>query len=195
MADQQDTGAVTSMDIDSPTEKKNGILNTLFSSCAADPRGSVHRAWGISLLFVVVYFSLSIFELVSLQQSGDGSIALTIAAVWTGLIHLALGVLGTFVLKRFPTSFSVGFFLGVLVVLANQNIILYASFHKYTQGSARANQVFASLGFLLFGVLTFMSLLLVHFKNDVVISPMDTIGSVDEAENTQGGGPPSPMEA
>jgi len=175
------------MEVEAPTPVKYGILNKIFASCAPDPRGSVHRAWGISLLFVVVYFSLSIFEMVSLQQSGDGSIALTIAAVWTGVIHLALGVLGTFVLKRFPTSFSVGFFLGVLVVLANQNIILYASFHKYTQGSARANQVFASLGFLLFSVLTFMSLLLVHFKNDVVISPMDNMNSGDENENTQAG--------
>ena len=42
--------------------KKNNILNKLFSSCAPDPRGSVHRAWGISLLFVVMYFALSIFE-------------------------------------------------------------------------------------------------------------------------------------
>jgi zinc transporter ZupT len=129
---------------------------------------------------------------VSVQQSGDGSVALMIAAIWTGLIHLALGVLGTFVLKRFPTSFSVGFFLGVLVVLANQNIILYASFHKYEQGSQRANQVFASLGFVLFVVLSFMSLLLVHFKHEVVVSPLDaTMGGEDEtAENpsTLGGG-------
>ena len=42
--------------------KKNNILNKLFSSCSPDPRGSVHRAWGISLLFVVMYFALSIFE-------------------------------------------------------------------------------------------------------------------------------------
>uniref|UniRef100_A0A7S4AFL5 MARVEL domain-containing protein n=1 Tax=Pseudo-nitzschia australis TaxID=44445 RepID=A0A7S4AFL5_9STRA len=171
---------------------KFGILNKLFSSCTPDPRGSVHRAWGISLLFVVVYFALSIFEMVTLHQSGDASIALLVAVIWTGLIHLALGVLGTFVLKRFPTSFSVGFFLGVLVVLANQNIILYASFHKYTQGSARANQVFASLGFVLFGVLTFMTLLLVHFKQEVVISPMDTIGNGDgdddEINNSNAGG-------
>ena len=116
--------------------------------------------------------------MVSLQKSEDSSVALIVAAVWTGLIHLGLGVLGTFVLKRFPTSFSVGFFLGVLVVLANQNIILYASFHKYVQGSNAANQVFASLGFVLFAVLTFMSLLLVQFKNDVIITPMD--GSVGE---------------
>lgn len=193
MADQQDAGVGSSMNVDTPTQKSNGILNKLFESCAPDPRGSVHRAWGISLLFVVLYFSLSIFEMVNLQRSGDGSMALTIAAIWTGIIHLALGVLGTFVLKRFPTSFSVGFFLGVLVVLANQNIILYASFHKYTQGNSKANQVFASLGFLLFAVLTFMTLLLVHFKNDVVISPMDTVGSTDENDNPQTR--PTPMSA
>jgi len=188
MSDKQEPVATASMDVDTPTstQQSYGILNKMFASCAPDPRGSVHRAWGISLLFVVMYFSLSIFEMVSLQRSGDGSIALTIAAIWTGVIHLALGVLGTFVLKRFPTSFSVGFFLGVLVVLANQNIILYASFHKYTQGNSKANQVFAALGFLLFAVLTFMTLLLVHFKSDVVVSPLDTVNSHDENDNPQG---------
>ena len=131
-----------------------------------------------------------------MQQSDDGSIALIIASVWTGLIHLALGVLGTFVLKRFPTSFSVGFFLGVLVVLANQNIILFASFHKYSQGSAKSNQVFATLGFVLFVVLSFMSLLLVHFKHEVVVAPMDAGAAVEDetAENpsTLGGGSTPP---
>jgi zinc transporter ZupT len=119
-----------------------------------------------------------------MQQSDNGSIALIIAAVWTGLVHLALGVLGTFVLKRFPTSFSVGFFLGVLVVLANQNIILYASFHKYSQGSIRSNQVFATLGFVLFVVLTFMSLLLVHFKHEVVVAAVES-GMAGSAPTTE----------
>ena len=58
----QSKSAVASMDVDSPTVSKNGILHKMFASCAPDPRGSVHRAWGISLLFVVLYFSLSIFE-------------------------------------------------------------------------------------------------------------------------------------
>jgi len=184
-------GTTGDEDIDNSSSvmmKKNGVLTKLFSSCSPDPRGSVHRAWGISLLFVVLYFALSIFEMVSLQQAGDGSIALIVAAVWTGFIHLALGVLGTFVLKRFPTSFSVGFFLGVLVVLANQNIVLYASFHKYTQGNHRANQVFASLGFVLFVVLSFMSLLLVHFKEEVVVSP------IDDTEDNDGAGAGAGMD-
>ena len=40
----------------------NGILSKLFSSCADEPKGSVHRAWGISLIFVILYFVISIFE-------------------------------------------------------------------------------------------------------------------------------------
>ena len=39
-----------------------GFLNKLFTSCSEDPKGSVHRAWGISLLFVVLYFILSVIE-------------------------------------------------------------------------------------------------------------------------------------
>lgn len=110
--------------------------------------------------------------MLKLQQNG-GSVALIIASVWTGIVHLGLGVLGTFVLKRFPTSFSVGFLLGVLVVLANQNLILFTTFSSYVQGSPGINHVFASLGLTLFVILAFMALLLLHFKQDVVVTAMD----------------------
>lgn len=40
----------------------NGFLNRAFASCADDPRGSVHRAWGVSLIFVILYFVISVVE-------------------------------------------------------------------------------------------------------------------------------------
>jgi hypothetical protein len=40
----------------------NGCLSQLFSSCSDDPRGSIHRAWGVSLLFILAYFVVSIVE-------------------------------------------------------------------------------------------------------------------------------------
>ena len=113
-------------------------------------------------------------------QSAGGSLALLIASIGTGIVHLGLGVLGTFVLKRFPTSFSVGFLLGVLIVLANQNLILFGSFTRYKQGSPQTNHIFALLGFMLFCVLTFMSLLLIHFKQDVVFAPMDGESKIED---------------
>lgn len=48
--------------LDRGVESANGFLNKLFSSCAEDPKGSVHRAWGISLIFVVVFFVISVIE-------------------------------------------------------------------------------------------------------------------------------------
>jgi hypothetical protein len=132
-------------------------------------------------LFRVSLFRCYTIPVVNLQQGG-GSIALLVASIWTGIIHLGLGVLGTFVLKRFPTSFSVGFLLGVLVVLANQNLIMFVTFSRYSQGSPRTNHIFASLGLTLFAVLTFMALLLLHFKQDVVVTPMDVNGNKEDEE-------------
>jgi len=42
--------------------RQNGVLGKVFGSCAGDPRGSVHRAWGVSLLFILLYFILAILE-------------------------------------------------------------------------------------------------------------------------------------
>lgn len=106
-------------------------------------------------------------------QAGRGSTALVIASVWTGIIHLCLGILGTFVLKRFPTSFSVGFFLGVLTVLANQNLIVFGTFHGYSYGNSGTNHVFANIGFTLFCILSFFSLLVFHFKSYIIVAPID----------------------
>jgi hypothetical protein len=52
----------TSTYLDRGVESANGFLNKLFSSCAEDPKGSVHRAWGISLIFVVIFFIVSVIE-------------------------------------------------------------------------------------------------------------------------------------
>ena len=38
------------------------VLGRVFTSCQSDPKGSVHRAWGISLIFVVLYFIVAIIE-------------------------------------------------------------------------------------------------------------------------------------
>jgi hypothetical protein len=128
-------------------------------------------------------FLLSIYSKVLNMKSNGGSVAVLIASIWSGLVHLGLGVLGTFVLKRFPTSFSVGFLLGVLVVIANQNLLLFATFLNFSQGDQRTNDLFAIVGFSVFGVMSLMSLLLFHFKEEVVVAPMD-------AEKEEGRGNP-----
>ena len=49
--------------------KGHGILSKMFSSCAEDPQGSVHRAWGITLLFIVIFFIMAFVEGESMQAT------------------------------------------------------------------------------------------------------------------------------
>ena len=40
----------------------HGALSYLFRSCDGDPKGSVHRAWGITLLFIAIFFAMAFIE-------------------------------------------------------------------------------------------------------------------------------------
>lgn len=40
----------------------DGVLTKIFSSCQDDPKGSVHRAWGMSLIFILLLFVMSFLE-------------------------------------------------------------------------------------------------------------------------------------
>lgn len=45
----------------------NGCMDRLFASCSDDPKGSVHRSWAISLLFMLVFFIISLIESTYIQ--------------------------------------------------------------------------------------------------------------------------------
>lgn len=117
-------------------------------------------------------------------KSSGGSTALMLASIFTGVTHLFLGILGTFVLKRFPTSFSVGFFLGILVILANQNMMLTATFHSYAHGSPRTNAIFSNLTFVLFVMLAAFAVMLYHFKTRIIVAPIDAKGLGGRSNST-----------
>jgi len=160
----------------SAQQKGESIMSRVFASCSDDPKGSVHRAWGVSLIFLVLYFILAIVEMLNLQSHG-GSRALIIGAIWTGFLHLILAILGTFILKRFPTSFALGFFIGILLVVANQNLILFGVFHGYAFGNLQTHHIFSSMCFTLSIILFFFTALLVHFRQDLVVAPIDVKGT------------------
>lgn len=151
-------------------KKSNPILKRLFVSCEEDALGSVHRAWAVTVLFMVLFFVVSCIEATKLQDmDSSASIALEIAAYWSALLHLILAVTGTFILKRFSTAFTVGCFLGVTTVVSQQNLLLFAAFYHYQHGNQMFNLIFADLALALFMVLTFFSLILGHFRHYIIV--------------------------
>ena len=105
-----------------------------------------------------------------------GSKALLVAALWMGIAHLLTAGLGTFILKRFPTTFAIGFFLGVVLILANQNLILFGTFHSYSYGNVSTNHAFGLAALMMAILLTVFSSLLYHYKHKLVMAPIDVKG-------------------
>jgi hypothetical protein len=91
------------------------------------------------------------------------------ASLWSAVLHLILAVSGTFILKRFSTAFTIGCFLGLTVVISQQDLLLFAAFYHNKHGDAVFNVIFADLAFALFTILTFFSLILGHFRHYIIV--------------------------
>ena len=44
------------------TSASGGILTFLFRSCNPDPKGSIHRAWSVTMLLTLLFFIVAIIE-------------------------------------------------------------------------------------------------------------------------------------
>mmetsp|Transcript_6721 Transcript_6721/g.7598 ORF Transcript_6721/g.7598 Transcript_6721/m.7598 type:complete len:190 (+) Transcript_6721:107-676(+) len=155
---------------DTPNDTPN-----VFHRCDPDPKGSVSRAWSLSLLFILVFFGLAIFETVSLSQNA-ASWAFIFAAGWTAFIQIAMAITGTFIIKRFATPFSIGFLLGLVIIVAQQNLLLCVNFYHTKNGDIAANIVFSNLAFTLFVVYSAFAVMLYNYRNAIMVAPIDAKG-------------------
>jgi len=116
---------------------------------------------------------------------------LTAAAIWTAIIQFGMIIVGTFIIKRFPTSFSVGFLLGLVIVVAQQYLLLAVTFWHSKYGSWAKNISFANLAFGLFVLYSVFAVILLHFRESIMIAAVDARGfgkrSPGRSEGVAGG--------
>lgn len=140
-----------------------------------DAQGAVQRLWGLCLFSMTILFIAACME-AKLMQSTYGSAPIVIAAIWTALVQIFMGVVGTFVLRRFPTEFSVGFFLGLLVIVAQQNFILTATFldPTFNMLSEQKSSKFFAFLILITGIIYIaFAMMLTHFRHEILLAPED----------------------
>eukprot|EP00553_Chaetoceros_curvisetus_P007039 CAMPEP_0204631714 /NCGR_PEP_ID=MMETSP0717-20131115/23314_1 /ASSEMBLY_ACC=CAM_ASM_000666 /TAXON_ID=230516 /ORGANISM="Chaetoceros curvisetus" /LENGTH=119 /DNA_ID=CAMNT_0051649347 /DNA_START=153 /DNA_END=509 /DNA_ORIENTATION=- len=118
---------------------------------------------------------MAIIEVGNLKNA-DASFALTVAAIWTVIIQFGMIIVGTFIIKRFSTSFSVGFLLGLVLVVAQQDLLLAVTFWHNKYGSSTKNIVFANLAFGLSVLYSVFALTLTHFKDSIMVATVDAKG-------------------
>lgn len=101
---------------------------------------------------------------------------MTAAAIWAAIIQFGMIIVGTFIIKRFSTSFSVGFLLGLVLVVAQQYLLLAVTFWHSQYGSLAKNVSFANLAFGLSVLYSFFALILFHFRESIMVAAVDAKG-------------------
>ena len=101
--------------------------------------------------------------------------------MWSLFVQISLAIAGTFILKRFSTSFSIGFLLGLVAFVAQQNLLLSVVFwNNQNYGNGGTNAAFANFSFATFAVHTLFVLIAANFREK-----LSTIGfdeDIDQAE-------------
>jgi len=117
------------------------------------------------------------------------------AAVWTALLLVAISVLGTLILRRFNKALSVGVLMGVIFVMVQQMLILFAFFaERSTKTNQQASvvvsqQAMATFSFFIFLVYAGFGTMLAVFRVDFIKAadgddaPAET-GEIEDDEHT-----------
>ena len=116
----------------------------------------------------VIFFYL--FAIVSeLNEIENVPNALMMAAGFTAVFQLILAIIGTYIIRRFSTPFAVGFLIGLVLISAQQNVILSVSFHNLASNTA--NSIFANLAMTLSIIYIFFACILIQFREHVFVTP------------------------
>jgi hypothetical protein len=76
-------------------------------------------------------------------------------------------ILGHLLLKRYPGKAAVGFFLGVVLVVAQQNLLLAVSLWGSSFGTTAVNHVFSVFAAALFVVYSVFAGILGYYRHSV----------------------------
>jgi len=182
---EEDESYIENEDNNNNNSKTSGKWS-IFRICESNPKRSIHRAWSVCILSIMIFFIVSIFEVINLWTEGSSN-ALLIAALWTAFIQIATAIIGSFIIKRFCTSFSIGFLLGFIVLVAQQNLLVSVAYWGYSEniGGRRSTSLFFSnFAFGLFVVCSAFGIILARYKDFVIVLPMNQ----NDRNNSSDGG-------
>ncbi|CAM9096961.1 unnamed protein product [Heterosigma akashiwo] len=162
------------------------IHDTLCVHCARNPDKTIQYTWLASLALVAISFICACVAASKISTEGSNT-AIGFAGVYTVLLMILLSVGGTFVLRKYKTPLAVGFFLGVVLMMSQQCLIIFAVFAGRAgvttlSSEIGADNAVAFFCFVLFMVYGFFAGVLAFFRNDLM--------KATDAYNSNAGGIP-----
>jgi cytochrome bd-type quinol oxidase subunit 2 len=151
-----------------------------------NPKRDITYAWLVSLVLVLISFIVACVVASKLQKSNDAiDQASSFSVVWTCLLLILISIVGTVIMRSFQTALSIGFLLGVIFIMTQQMLIIFAIFAELAgQGDnstaqTSSQEAMAVFAFFLFVVYSAFGSMLAVFRNDVI---KEEVLQVDPAE-------------
>jgi lysylphosphatidylglycerol synthetase-like protein (DUF2156 family) len=152
-----------------------------------NPKREITYAWLVSLVFVLVAFIVACVSASRMKQTSTDQVT-AFSAVWTSILLLLISLVGTIIMRRYQTSLSIGFLLGVIFIMTQQMLIVFAFFAEQakdptnTTDVTMAQQAMAVFSFFIFIVYAGFGTMLAVFRNDIIkeeIPSSDPAGDYD----------------
>ncbi|CAM9501467.1 unnamed protein product [Phaeothamnion confervicola] len=147
------------------------MRNSICAPCDKSPQKSIAYAWFLSIILVLIAFICACAAAAS-QGAATSDTALGFAVVWTVLLMIVLSIGGSLVMRKYRTALAVGFFLGVVVIMSQQMLILFAIFVDHAKDSSGDQQhsyrAFSAFAFFLFIVYGIFAWMLAVFREDII---------------------------
>eukprot|EP01038_Epipyxis_sp_PR26KG_P003959 gene3959-5678_t len=157
---------------------------------ASNARAGITYSWLFSMLLVFIAFIVASISVARISKtSGNGGSlgkAAGFIALWTALLLAVISLMGTLIMRRYQSAVAVGFFLGVVFIIVQQMLILFAIFAERAQkpnqslSEVQSQEAMAVFAFFLFIIYTSFGSMLAVFRNDIIKEEIMTDDPVDD---------------
>jgi lysylphosphatidylglycerol synthetase-like protein (DUF2156 family) len=138
-----------------------------------NPKREITYAWIVSLILVFVAFIVACIAASKMSQTAaDKSSGFT--AVWTALLLVLISVIGTVIMRRYQTPLAIGFLLGIIFVMVQQMLIVFAFFAEQAQDPTNSpaltmsQEAMAVFAFFIFLIYAGFGSMLAVFRDDII---------------------------
>jgi hypothetical protein len=140
--------------------------------CAGKPKQAITYNWAFILILSLITFIVACSSAAQ-DADHDGHGAISFAGVWSSIVLLILGGLGTVTLRTHHNHLAIGIFGGIIFIMCSQMLIVFALYaehaHKFvSEGHADAENAMCVFTFLLFLAFASFGGMLVAFQDDVI---------------------------
>jgi hypothetical protein len=142
------------------------------SPLCSNPQQIISVSWFASIFIAFVLLICACFAVRRITSEGfsASNCAAGYAIIWTAALAIIVSIIGTVIMRKFKSKLSVGFFLGTILVMFIQMLMLFAICLNYTyfHPKKKVTMVVSVLAFFLAVNYGVFGMTLNAFRKDVI---------------------------